>query len=164
MKRYFMTIPEAAQLVLQASTMSKGGEIFVLDMGKQVRIVDLAINLILLSGLRPQEDIKLQFTGIRPGEKLYEELCCSDESTLPTFHEKILIYTGPVLAADEMRRRLNCIRRYCAERDARKLFLELKKVVPDYNPSGDILGRLLASDPDIEQTAEAPMMVHELTA
>jgi FlaA1/EpsC-like NDP-sugar epimerase len=164
MKRYFMTIPEAAQLVLQASTMSKGGEIFVLDMGKQVRIVDLAINLILLSGLRPQEDIGLQFTGIRPGEKLYEELCCSDESTLPTFHEKIMIYAGPVLAADEMQWRLNCIRRYCAERDARKLFLELKKVVPDYNPSGDILGRLLASDPDIEQTAAAPMMVHELTA
>ena len=164
MKRYFMTIPEAAQLVLQASTMSKGGEIFVLDMGKQVRIVDLAINLILLSGLRPQEDIGLQFTGIRPGEKLYEELCCSDESTLPTFHEKILIYTGPDLAADEMQRRLNSIRRYCAERDARKLFLELKKVVPDYNPSGDILGRLLASDPELEQNAAALMMAQRVTA
>jgi FlaA1/EpsC-like NDP-sugar epimerase len=164
MKRYFMTIPEAAQLVLQAATMSKGGEIFVLDMGQQVRIVDLAINLILLSGLRPQEDIELQFTGIRPGEKLYEELCCSDESTLPTFHEKILIYMGPVFAADDMQRRLNCIRRYCAERDARKLFLELKNLVPDYNPSGDVLGRLLASDPKIEQFAVAPMMVHELTA
>jgi FlaA1/EpsC-like NDP-sugar epimerase len=164
MKRYFMTIPEAAQLVLQASTMSKGGEIFVLDMGKQVRIVDLAINLILLSGLRPNEDIGLQFTGIRPGEKLYEELSCSDESTLPTFHEKILIYRGPVLAADEMERRLNSIRRYCAERDARKLFLELKKVVPDYNPSGDILSRLLATDPEVEQTAVAAMLAHKLTA
>jgi FlaA1/EpsC-like NDP-sugar epimerase len=164
MKRYFMTIPEAAQLVLQASTISKGGEIFVLDMGKQVRIVDLAINLILLSGLRPHEDIGLQFTGIRPGEKLYEELSCSDESTVPTFHEKILIYRGPVLAADEMQRRLNSIRRYCAERDARKLFLELKRVVPDYNPSGDILSRLLASDPEVEQTAVVPMLAHKLTA
>jgi len=164
MKRYFMTIPEAAQLVLQASTMSKGGEIFVLDMGKQVRIVDLAINLILLSGLRPQEDIGLQFTGIRPGEKLYEELCCSDESTLPTFHEKILMYTGPVIAADEMQRRLNHIRGFCARRDARKLFLELKEVVPDYNPSGDLLGRLLGSDPTDEEITAAPMMVHELTA
>lgn len=164
MRRYFMTIPEAAQLVLQASTMSKGGEIFVLDMGKQVRIVDLAINLILLSGLRPQEDIGLQFTGIRPGEKLYEELSCSDENTLPTFHEKILIYSGPVLGADEMERRLSSIRGYCADRNARKLFLELKKMIPEYNPSGDILNRLLASDPEIEQAAAAPMMVHKLTA
>lgn len=164
MRRYFMTIPEASQLVLQASTMSKGGEIFVLDMGKQVRIVDLAINLILLSGLRPQEDIKLQFTGVRPGEKLFEELSCSDESTLPTFHEKILIYSGPGLAADEMKRRLDSIRRYCVERDARKLFLELKKVVPDYNPSGDVLHRLLASDPEVEQVVVLPMMGREVIA
>lgn len=164
MRRYFMTIPEAAQLVLQASTMSKGGEIFVLDMGKQVRIVDLAINLILLSGLRPQEDIGLQFTGIRPGEKLYEELSCSDESTLPTFHEKIMIYSGPIIAGAEMQRRLNAIRGYCAERDARRLFLELKKVVPDYNPSGDILGRLLASDRELVQRTVEPVMAHNLTA
>jgi len=164
MRRYFMTIPEAAQLVLQASTMSKGGEIFVLDMGKQVRIVDLAINLILLSGLRPQDDIGLQFTGIRPGEKLYEELSCSDESTLPTFHEKILIYSGPVLAADEMHRRLNTIRGHCAARDARRLFLELKQVVPDYNPSGDILSRLLAPDLDADQPTAAPIMAHTFTA
>ena len=74
MRRYFMTIPEAAQLVIQASTMGKGGEIFVLDMGEPVRILDLASNLILLSGLRPGEDIKIVFSGIRPGEKLYEEL------------------------------------------------------------------------------------------
>ncbi len=159
-----MTIPEAAQLVLQASTMSTGGEIFVLDMGKQVRIVDLAINLILLSGLRPQEDIGLQFTGIRPGEKLYEELSCTDESTLPTFHEKIQIYSGPVLAGEEMQRVLNTIRRYCAERDARKLFLELKKVVPDYNPSGDVLSRLLTLDEEVEPLAVASMMARKLTA
>lgn len=164
MRRYFMTIPEASQLVLQASTMSNGGEIFVLDMGKQVRIVDLAINLILLSGLRPQEDIGLQFTGIRPGEKLYEELSCSDENTLPTFHEKILIYSGPVIAADEMELRLSSIRRYCAQRDARKLFLELKRVVPDYNPSGDILGQLLASDSKVEQLGVSPILGQELTA
>jgi FlaA1/EpsC-like NDP-sugar epimerase len=164
MKRYFMTIPEAAQLVLQSSAMSNGGEIFVLDMGKQVRIVDLAINLILLSGLRPQEDISLQFTGIRPGEKLYEELSCSDESTLPTFHQKIQIYSGPVLAADEMQRRLNLLRSHCVERNARKLLLELKKVVPDYNPSGDILTRLLAIDSEIEETAASSMFVHRLTA
>jgi FlaA1/EpsC-like NDP-sugar epimerase len=164
MKRYFMTIPEAAQLVLQASTMSKGGEIFVLDMGQQVRIVDLAINLILLSGLRPQEDIGLQFTGIRPGEKLYEELSFSDESTLPTFHEKIVVYSGPVISLSEMQRRLNSIRSYCAERDARKLFLELKRAVPEYNPSGDILGRLLAFNAAIEPTPAALVMQEKLTA
>lgn len=164
MKRYFMTIPEAAQLVLQASTMSKGGEIFVLDMGQQVRIVDLAINLILLSGLRPQEDIRLQFTGIRPGEKLYEELSSYNESTLPTFHEKILIYSGPDLASHEMQRLLNAIRTHCAERDARKLFLELKSAVPDYNPSGDILSRLLTPDPAMEPISMMPLLTHKLTA
>lgn len=164
MKRYFMTIPEAAQLVLQASTMSRGGEIFVLDMGAQVRIVDLATNLILLSGLKPQEDIALQFTGIRPGEKLYEELSAADESTLPTFHEKIMVYSGPVLALEEMRTRLNAIRHYCAERDARKLFLEIKKAVPDYNPSGDLLGRLLIESPEPERSLIAPVLAQEATA
>ena len=160
MRRYFMTIPEATQLVLQASTMSTGGEIFVLDMGQQVRIVDLAINLILLSGLRPEEDICLQFTGIRPGEKLYEELSCTDESTLPTFHEKIQIYSGPVLAGDEMQRVVNTLRGYCVQRDARKLFLELKKVVPDYNPSGDVLSRLLSLDAEEEQVTVAAGLTH----
>jgi FlaA1/EpsC-like NDP-sugar epimerase len=164
MRRYFMTIPEAAQLVLQASTMSKGGEIFVLDMGKPVRIVDLAINLILLSGLRPQEYIGLQFTGIRPGEKLYEELSFSDENTLPTFHEKIMIYSGPVLARDEMQRRLQSIRGYCTERDPRRLLLELKRVVPDFNPSGDILSRLLSLVPDSEEASAVPIAIQELTA
>jgi FlaA1/EpsC-like NDP-sugar epimerase len=164
MRRYFMTIPEAAQLVLQCATMSNGGEIFVLDMGKQVRIVDLAINLILLSGLRPQEDIGLQFTGIRPGEKLYEELSCSDESTVPTFHEKILIYSGPELARNEMERRFASIRGYCAERNARKLFLELKKIVPDYNASADILSRLLDSEPIAPQIVAVPLVAHGLTA
>jgi FlaA1/EpsC-like NDP-sugar epimerase len=164
MKRYFMTIPEAAQLVLQASTMGKGGEIFVLDMGAPVRIVDLATNLILLSGLRPQEDIRLHFTGIRPGEKLYEELSLADESSLPTFHEKIFMYSGPILAPEEIHTRLNSIRRYCVERDARKLFLELKRAVPDYNPSGDILSRLLASYPEGPATILGPVIAHEATA
>ena len=164
MRRYFMTIPEASQLVLQASSMSKGGEIFVLDMGKQVRIVDLAVNLILLSGLRPEEDIRLQFTGVRPGEKLYEELSCADEGTLPTFHEKILIYSGPVLQHEEMTRRLKSIRTHCANRNVRQLFLELKRVVPEYNPSGDILGRVFASDLDMEEAMLAPAMVESIAA
>src|SRR6185295_1470366 len=97
MRRYFMTIPEAAQLVLQASAMGDGGEIFVLDMGKPVRILDLARQLILLSGLKPDEDIRIELTGLRPGEKLFEELNLADERTVPTRHEKIHAYTGACL-------------------------------------------------------------------
>ena len=84
MRRFFMTIPEACQLVLQAAAIGEGGQICVLDMGEPVKIVDLARNLILLSGLRPDEDIKIEFTGMRPGEKLYEELSTLLEDTAPT--------------------------------------------------------------------------------
>lgn len=89
--RYFMTIPEACQLVLEAGFMGNGGEIFVFDMGKPVRIADLAVNMIKLSGLEPGKDIKIEYTGLRPGEKLYEELLSSGEEIQPTHHEKIKI-------------------------------------------------------------------------
>lgn len=89
--RYFMTIPEAAQLVIQAGSMAKGGEIFILDMGKPVKIVDLARELIRLSGLEPDKDIKIVFTGLRPGEKLYEELLMDEEGIRSTEHKKIFI-------------------------------------------------------------------------
>ncbi|MDB8986956.1 polysaccharide biosynthesis protein, partial [Parabacteroides merdae] len=89
--RYFMTIPEAVQLVIQAGAMAKGGEIFVLDMGDPVKIVDLAYNLIRLSGFEPNVDIKIKFTGLRPGEKLYEELLMSEEGLTNTDHKKIFI-------------------------------------------------------------------------
>ncbi|WP_371363051.1 UDP-N-acetyl-alpha-D-glucosamine C6 dehydratase [Sporomusa rhizae] len=91
MQRYFMTIPEAAQLVLQAGALAKGGEVFVLDMGKPVKIVDMARDLIELSGLNPDKDIKIKFTGLRPGEKLFEELLTAEEGTTSTKHEKIYI-------------------------------------------------------------------------
>jgi FlaA1/EpsC-like NDP-sugar epimerase len=91
MRRYFMTIPEASQLVLQAGTMGKGGEIFVLDMGEPVKIVDLATDLITLSGLRPGEDIEIKFTGVRAGEKLFEELNMAEENADKTLHPKIFI-------------------------------------------------------------------------
>jgi len=87
--RYFMTISEACQLVLEAGFMGKGGEIFVFDMGKPVKIADLAINMIRLSGLEPEKDIKIVYTGLRPGEKLVEELLTDKETTLETHHPKI---------------------------------------------------------------------------
>ena len=89
--RYFMTIPEASQLVLEAGSMGEGGEIFVFDMGKPVPIVDLARKMIRLSGLVPNIDIEIKYTGLRPGEKLYEELLSDAENTVPTHHDKILI-------------------------------------------------------------------------
>ncbi|MEP7317238.1 MAG: nucleoside-diphosphate sugar epimerase/dehydratase [Panacibacter sp.] len=89
--RYFMTIPEACQLVLEAGVMGKGGEVFVFDMGKSIRITDLAHNMIILAGLRPGHDIEIRYTGLRPGEKLYEELLNNEEITLPTYHPKIKI-------------------------------------------------------------------------
>ena len=95
MCRYFMTIPEAAQLVLQAFSIGRGGEVFVLDMGDPVKIVDLARNLILLSGFQPDRDIQIQFTGLRPGEKLFEELNMHDEYLVATSHAKIMSYVSP---------------------------------------------------------------------
>ena len=89
--RYFMTIPEACRLVMEAVTMGEGNEIFVFEMGKPVKIVDLATRMIELAGYKPGEDIEIQFTGLRPGEKLYEEVLSNEENTIPTHHKKIKI-------------------------------------------------------------------------
>nr|WP_312562807.1 nucleoside-diphosphate sugar epimerase/dehydratase [Anaerospora sp.] len=99
MKRYFMTIPEASQLVLQAGALAQGGEVFVLDMGEPIKIVDMATDLIELSGLEPGRDIEIQFSGLRPGEKLFEELLTAEEGTSSTKHEKI--YVANLKAVDE---------------------------------------------------------------
>jgi FlaA1/EpsC-like NDP-sugar epimerase len=141
MQRYFMTIPEACQLVLQASTMGQGGEIFVLDMGEPVKIVDLARNLILLSGLRPEKDIPIRFTGPRPGEKLFEEVNEETEGLLPTHHEKIRIFEGQTQPAAEIERQLGRMRACCRERDARETLALLQEIVPEYRPDGDVLQR-----------------------
>jgi FlaA1/EpsC-like NDP-sugar epimerase len=102
MVRYFMTIPEASQLVLQASGQGKNGEIYILDMGEPVRIVDLARDLIRLSGLEPDVDIKVEFSGMRPGEKLFEELMTKEERGASTPHEKIFVATVQPFSSEEL--------------------------------------------------------------
>ncbi len=147
MRRFFMTIPEASQLVIQASGMGNGGEIFVLDMGEPVKIVDLARDMILLSGLRPEADIGIEFTGIRPGEKLYEELNLDDESTVPTHHERIKIFAGNRLGTTSANAILAELEDICEHRDVGALVLFLKQAIPDYNPSAEILRRIVAATP-----------------
>jgi FlaA1/EpsC-like NDP-sugar epimerase len=92
--RFFMTIPEACQLILQAGSMGEGGEIFILDMGTPIKIADMARDLIRLSGFEPDVDIKIEYIGMRPGEKLYEELITDGENIVPTRHEKIMVLKG----------------------------------------------------------------------
>lgn len=145
MRRFFMTIPEACQLVLQAAAIGEGGQICVLDMGEPVKIVDLATNLILLSGLRPDQDIKIAFTGVRPGEKLYEEVSTMLENTVPTSHEKIRIFVGNGLPEGDMLTWLSCLREICEARDAGRLIVALKEIVLDYSPSGHLLKRVIGN-------------------
>jgi FlaA1/EpsC-like NDP-sugar epimerase len=135
MRRFFMTIPEAAQLVLEAAAMGRGGEIFVLEMGAPVRIADLARHMIQLSGLKP-EDIRIEFSGIRPGEKLYEELSAHEEATVPTSHSQIRVFSGRNVCVEALARGLEALRVEVEEGDPAAVVDRLKELVPDYNPSG----------------------------
>ena len=133
--RFFMTIPEAAQLVMQAGCMAKGGEIFVLDMGEPVKIVDLAKDLIRLSGLG-EDDIKIEFTGLRPGEKLYEEVLADSEHTLPTPHPKLRIAQARQVAAAELHVMLDWVKTDTANGD--EIVRErLQHWVPEYTPASN---------------------------
>ncbi len=151
MRRFFMTIPEACQLVLQASAIGKGGQICVLDMGQPVKIADLAKNLILLSGLKPNEDIKIEFTGMRPGEKLYEELSTLLEDTVPTSHEKIRIFIGNGMPESDVQNWLGTLHEICKARDTGRLVVGLKEIVMDYSPSAHLLKRAL--EPRVNHSA-----------
>jgi FlaA1/EpsC-like NDP-sugar epimerase len=137
MRRYFMTIPEACRLVLQASAMSQGSEIFVLNMGEPVKIADLARNLIRLSGLRPDHDIQITFIGPRPGEKLVEELNEEAEDLLPTQHEKIQAVAGEGIPPAEIERCLSRLRACCREKNRDGVISILKQAIPEYIPSMD---------------------------
>ena len=129
MQRYFMTIPEAAQLVLQAGAIAKGGEVFVLDMGQPVKIVDMACDLIKLSGLVPYKDIKIEFSGLRPGEKLFEELLTAEEGTTSTKHEKI--YIANLKVVDEEKLQMN-LRDLQSLKQADEIIKILSTLIPTY--------------------------------
>jgi FlaA1/EpsC-like NDP-sugar epimerase len=139
-RRYFMTIPEATQLVLQASTMGRGSEIYVLDMGEAVKILDLAKNMIKLSGKEPDVDIEIRFTGLRPGEKLYEELITSGDNIQTTYHPKIRIFCGRRLTRSATEDWLASVQDALKRQDEAGVVGLLKDLAPEYQPSEQWLG------------------------
>ena len=132
MTRYFMTIPEASQLVLQAATMGSGGEIFLLDMGEPVKIVDLARELITLSGFRPGEDIEIEFSGLRPGEKLFEELSIEGEDMIPTKHPKIAIWKTISKDRQTLRSGIEKMIDIAHTQDRSKIVATIKELIPEF--------------------------------
>lgn len=140
--RYFMTIPEACQLVLEAGSMGKGGEIFVFDMGKSVKIVDLARKMIKLSGLEEGRDIKIVFTGLRPGEKLYEELLADAENTMPTHHSQILIGKVREYKYDDVSKVIEELIQLFDTQDNTKIVQCMKELVPEFKSNNSVFERL----------------------
>lgn len=130
--RYFMTIPEACQLVLEAGYMGKGGEIFIFDMGKSVKIVDLAKRMIQLAGMEPNRDIQISYSGLRPGEKLYEELLNDKENTMPTHHEKIMIGKVREYVFSEVESQLLSLIADAIVNNNRNVVLKMKRIVPEF--------------------------------
>lgn len=135
--RYFMLIPEAAQLVLQAGAYAKGGEIFVLDMGKPVRIYDLACDLIKLSGYTPNKDMKIEITGLRPGEKLYEELLMAEEGLEKTGHDKIFVGKPTFSDINELKNKFDELEKIIKEEDGAAIRDKVEEIVPTYKRSTD---------------------------
>ena len=140
--RYFMTIPEACQLVLEAGIMGNGGEIYVFDMGASIKIYDVAIKMIQLSGLKFPEDIDIEISGLRPGEKLYEELLANNENTQPTYHEKIMIAKVPTINTSEVKLKIEEICEVNLESDNFKVVSLLKDLVPEYLSKNSIYEKL----------------------
>lgn len=141
--RYFMTIPEASQLVLQAGAYAEGGEIFVLDMGKPVKIYDLAENLIKLSGYEPHRDIKIEVTGLRPGEKLYEELLMNEEGLTETKHEKIFIGKPGDFEIDDIAQKTEELLKYATKGSKIRLKKQLKMVVDTFKEPEEINSKVI---------------------
>jgi len=152
-----MTIPEACQLVLEAGFMGSGGEIYVFDMGKPVKIYDLAVKMITLAGLEPGRDIQIIETGLRPGEKLFEELLATKENTLPTYHKKIMIgkirECNPILVHHGVISLLNLLK--CATDD--ELVGAMKKLVPEFLSQNSTYERLDHELSEAQEAAKIPL-------
>jgi len=140
--RYFMTIPEACRLVLEAGCMGNGGEILIFDMGKSVKIIDLAKKMIQLSGLTLGRDIEIVTTGLRPGEKLYEELLNDKENTLPTHHEKIMIAKVPVYDFEQVSDDLDELVSLFDTQNNMKIVGKMKEMVPEYKSNNSVFEKL----------------------
>ena len=132
--RYFMTIPEACKLILQAGAMGEGGEIFILDMGTPIKIVDMARDLIRKSGFKPDVDIEIRFTGLRPGEKLYEELITGEEGVVRTPHEKIFVLKGPPCDFEWLDQKIGDLVQLAHVQDVSGIKSKLKEIIPEYQP------------------------------
>jgi len=137
--RFFMTIPEASQLILQAEAMGEGGEIFILDMGTAIRIDDMARDLIRLSGFEPDGDIPIEYVGLRPGEKLYEELITVGEGVVPTPHEKILVIRGLTCRLGALNRQIDQLSALAQNQDAEGIRALLNKIVPEYSTNSQTM-------------------------
>jgi len=140
--RFFMTIPEACELVLEAATMGQGGEVFVFDMGESVKIIDLAKKMITLSGLRVDKDIEIRYTGLRPGEKLYEELLNNDENTLPTHHPKILVAEVNTPTYAYMEVATNELNLLLSSGDNYSIVAKIKEMIPEYKSNNSVFETL----------------------
>lgn len=140
--RFFMTIPEACELVLEAATMGQGGEVFVFDMGESVKIIDLAKKMITLSGLRVDKDIEIRYTGLRPGEKLYEELLNNDENTLPTHHPKILVAEVNTPSYAYMEVATNELNLLLSSGDNNSIVAKIKEMIPEYKSNNSVFETL----------------------
>ncbi len=136
--RYFMTIPEACQLVLEAGAMGKGGEIYVFDMGESIKIFDLAVNMIQLSGLKYPEDIDIKITGLRPGEKFYEELLANGENTLPTYNDKIMIAKVRGFDTDKVKNEILELCDLSKDCNNKEIVKKIKKIVPEYKSQNSL--------------------------
>jgi FlaA1/EpsC-like NDP-sugar epimerase len=140
--RYFMTIPESCRLVLEAGSMGEGGEIFIFDMGNSVKIVDLAKKMIRLSGLVPHQDIAIEFSGLRPGEKLYEELLNDLENTLPTHHEKIMVAQVREYDFQSISARISDLIKLSSQYKDRQVVIKMKDIVPEFKSNNSIYEEL----------------------
>lgn len=140
--RYFMTIPEACRLVLEAGCMGNGGEIYVFDMGKSVKIVELAKKMIRLAGLIPNQDIKIQYSGLRPGEKLFEELLNDNENTLPTHHEQIMIGKVREYVFDDVEQQMYTLLQHANLNDDRQVVIMMKKIVTEFKSKNSVFEEL----------------------